>query len=106
MLQGAPPSERGDLYAVGVIAYELLGGSYPYPRTNALTLSLEIANTALPRPSDPVDSHLRPILERLLAKRPEDRCRDAAEVIAALAVALDQPLALETVVTRESFLQS
>ena len=106
MLQGAPPSEQCDLYAVGVIAYELLVGSYPYPQNSALTLSLEIAGTPLPRPSDPVDSRFRPILERLLAKHPEDRCRDAAEVIAALAVALDQPLAVETVVTRESFLQS
>src|SRR5437879_6322632 len=106
MTQGAPPSEQCDLYAVGVIAYELLVGSYPYPQNSALTLSLEIAGTPLPRPSDPVDSRFRPILERLLAKHPEDRCRDAAEVIAALAVALDQPLAVEMVVTRESFLQS
>jgi tetratricopeptide (TPR) repeat protein len=105
-IRGEAPSERCDLYALGMIAYELVTGRYPFDEANAARLSMEIGDTSLPRPTDAVDRRLRPILERLLAKRPEHRYGDASEVIAAFAVALDLPLIDETVVTRESFLQS
>src|SRR5262245_32644922 len=106
VLRGDAPSERCDLYALGMIAYELLTGAYPFPERDAAAVSHEIMHTPLPRPGDVVDPRLRPILQRLLAKQPADRYADAGEVIAALAANLDLPLAEETVVTRESFLQS
>ncbi len=32
VLAGEPPTEAADLYAVGLMAYELLTGQYPYNR--------------------------------------------------------------------------
>jgi predicted ATPase len=63
-------------------------------------------STLLPRPSDDVDPRLRPILAALLAKDPASRPPDADTVVAMLCAALDQAFALETVATRESFLQA
>jgi tetratricopeptide (TPR) repeat protein len=106
VLGGRAPSERCDLYALGMIAYELLAGRYPFHDADPVAVSHEILTAPLPRPTDALDPRLRPVLERLLQKRPEDRYADASEVIAALATALELPLLEETVVTRESFLQS
>lgn len=105
VLQGGGGSERADLYAFGMVAYELLAGGHPF-RDLAGGSVLGTLLTPLPRPTDVIDPRLRPVLEGLLAKAPGDRYRDASEVIAALASALDQPFAAETVSTRESFLQS
>jgi hypothetical protein len=65
-----------------------------------------VLDTPLPRPDDALDPRLRPILARLLAKRPDERYRDAEEVIAAFETALDQLLVAETIATRESLLQA
>jgi tetratricopeptide (TPR) repeat protein len=89
-----------------MVAYELLTGSYPFGESDSVTLAARIVNTELPRPSDPIDARLRPILQRLLAKDPARRFADAAEVIVALGAALQQPIPVETVATRESFLQT
>ncbi len=104
VLQGARPDERADLYAVGMIAYELFAGRYPFAADEYLPLRL--INTPLPLPTDPIDARLRPILERLLAKNPDARFATAADAITALAAALDQPLPIETVATREGILQT
>jgi tetratricopeptide (TPR) repeat protein len=108
MWRGEAASPRTDLYAVGLIALELLTGSYPFTfkRDDLLSLQQDIQETELPRPTDEVEPRLIPVLKKLLSKRPEDRHQDATEVIAALAVALGQPLSAETVTTRESFLQA
>ncbi len=106
MLRGEPVSPQSDLYAVGTMALELLSGRYPFPIDDVFRLQQQICETALPRPEDEVDERLEPILRRLLAKRPADRYADASDVIEALAEALRERLQVETVSTRESFLQA
>jgi tetratricopeptide (TPR) repeat protein len=106
VLRGEPVTHRADLYALGMIAYELFVGAYPFDQADAIDLHEQILYTTLPRPADEVDERLRPVLARLLAKQPDDRYDSAAEVIATLAAALELPLAVETVATRESFLQA
>src|SRR5262249_15978406 len=106
LLRGAPPSRQSDLYAVGMIAYELFTGEYPFKVDSAAQLHEALLNTPLPRPQDPVDSPLRPLLERLLARQPAARYQAAEQVLAALASAFGRPLIVETVATRESFLQT
>jgi tetratricopeptide (TPR) repeat protein len=99
LMQGKPPTEQSDLFAVGVVAHELFSGRHPFrtPR----------ARSDKPGARDgEIDPRLQPVLNRLLATRPGDRYREASEVIGELASALDLPLSSETVATRESFLQT
>jgi tetratricopeptide (TPR) repeat protein len=106
ILQGAPASEGSDLYAFGLIAYEMLTGRYPFDTSSRLTLYRDILHTPLPRATDDLDERLRPIIERLLRKQPTDRYAAADQVIRDLAMALGQSLPVETVTTRESLLQA
>jgi hypothetical protein len=80
---GAAVSPRTDLYSVGVIAYELLTGRVPFDQPEApMAIMLRHLNEDVPpllelRPE--LDPELAQWVERLLAKRPEDRPPDAAE---------------------------
>jgi eukaryotic-like serine/threonine-protein kinase len=106
VLRGEPITPRADLYAVGLITFEILAGQHPFAERDAARLYEEILHTILPRESDAVEPALRPVLRRLLAKDPAERFGAAGEVVLALAHALGQSLSEETVATRESFLQT
>ncbi len=104
LLQGQPPSKRSDLFAVGLIAAEMLLESYPYPFTQpgeliSLLLSGPPALEQIPEP-------LRPLIARLLATAPHHRPESAREVLSALSEATGTPMVLETDTTRESYLQA
>ena len=76
---------RADLYALGVVLYEILVGELPYNGTDALSTAL--AHLTEPLPELPVHhGRYQGVLRKLLAKDPADRFPDAA----ALLLALDQ----------------
>ena len=106
IIDGQAATVASDLYSFGMLSLELLSGRYPFPVGNVHKLLSHIRSCRLPRPEDRLDSRLRPVLERLLDRNPERRFPSAAEVIEAFAKALGQPMAVETVATRESFLQA
>ena len=106
VLRGEPAAERADLYAFGMIAYELFLGGDPFAGMDGASLHQYLLSATLPRDDDELDDRLRPLLRGLLACRPEDRLASAAEVLRSLAATLGQPLAVETIATRESFLQA
>ncbi len=101
---GFPASKASDLYAVGVIAYELFTGECPFQAESFAGLRAAVLEGApdLSR----VDPRIAPVVARLLAKDASHRYADAAEVMAALADATGQSLRVETAHTRESFLQA
>ncbi|AKJ05532.1 serine/threonine protein kinase [Archangium gephyra] len=130
LLQGEAPSELSDLYAVGVIAHELFVGRHPdAPRGRhgggaGGSLELDLAWFAAQSPTqelqealemtahqdsegvEGLEPQLARFLRKLLAFAPRDRFQSAEEAIAALREAVGQPLPVETVATRESFLQA
>ena len=78
-IRGDRVDARTDLYALGIMLFELSSGLAPFdsPRINELlTLHLEAPVPHL----DEAPPDLAALVHRLLAKRPEDRCQSATEV--------------------------
>lgn len=74
---------RADLYALGVVLYEILVGKLPYNGTDALSTAL--AHLTEPLPELPIEhGRYQDILRGLLAKDPNERYADAAALLAAL----------------------
>jgi serine/threonine-protein kinase len=90
-LVGARVDHRADMWAVGVILYELLAGKRPYEADTITSLVYKIVHEPLP-PLDPlalgVPAALVAIVHRALAKDPDGRFRDLAEMAGAIEVAM------------------
>lgn len=106
VLEQAPASEAADLYAVGVIGYELFTGAHPF-ETGNLSRLIDAILDEMPDFTHPnIPPALAPVLERLMAKEPAQRYASAEETIHAFSQAMGLALAQETKETRESFLQA
>jgi len=103
---GEPYSRASDLYAVGVIAYELFTGQFPYMETNLAAMLGDIMNKTVDSGAAGVEPALALVLNRLLYKSRSDRYQLATDVIADLSAAAELPIPVETVEIRESFLQT
>ncbi|MDR0432009.1 MAG: protein kinase [Bifidobacteriaceae bacterium] len=77
---GKPATPAGDMYALGIIAYECLAGSRPFNQGGDVDIAL--AQVRQPPPPLPgwVDPPLRELVERLLAKDPAERPATCGEL--------------------------
>jgi tetratricopeptide (TPR) repeat protein len=105
ILREQPATEATDLYSLGLIAYELFAGHYPFPYTSPDTY-LHAALNELPPDIEAVSPKLNAVIQRLINKDPDGRYASAIETIAALTSAANLPLPQETIDIRESFLQT
>ncbi|MCU0622048.1 MAG: protein kinase, partial [Gemmatimonadales bacterium] len=78
---------RADIYAMGAMAYELLTGRPPFTGGTAQ----QVLMAHLTRPPEPMAAHragipaaVEQVVQRALAKRPEERFQTADELLAAL----------------------
>jgi eukaryotic-like serine/threonine-protein kinase len=87
--QGHAVSAASDIYAVGIVLYELLTGVVPFDGETAVTIALKQVSATPPPPSALVGTQAIPgeldaVVLRALAKDPGERFADAEEFIAAL----------------------
>jgi eukaryotic-like serine/threonine-protein kinase len=85
--RGDEATERSDIYACGIVLYEMLAGRPPFEGSNALAVANQHLNVPPPplvAPPGAVTLVLERAVERALAKDPEDRYADTAEMQAAL----------------------
>jgi tetratricopeptide (TPR) repeat protein len=104
LIQGRRGHRGSDLYAVGVMAYELFLESFPYDRNNLGTLAYEIVTKVVD--VSRLEAGLRGVVERLLAKDPEARYRRAKDALDALHGVATPAAPPEATELRESFLQA
>jgi serine/threonine protein kinase len=83
------PDARGDLYSLGVVLFEMLAGRVPFGGDNLPQILAAHRGNAVPRLPERLQRY-QPIIERLLAKNPQDRFPDAGQFLAALDGARDE----------------
>lgn len=86
-VRGEPCDIRSDLYALGVVFFELLTGHRPFENESAP--AVQIAHLTTPPPSLLAYQPSLPpacdgIVQKLLAKRPDDRYQNTAELLETL----------------------
>jgi serine/threonine protein kinase, bacterial len=89
-------SPRSDVYAVGIVAYELLTGQTPFTGDSALSIAYQRLDTDVPPPStmiNGVPAQFDELVRRATARDPADRYADAQDMGAELD-AIVQDLAL------------
>ena len=78
---GGEVDERGDIYALGVIFFEMLTGRKPYDGESAMSVIIQHRQGPLPQLPDEL-ARFQPCIERMMAKRPEDRFQSIDELLA------------------------
>ncbi len=106
ILQGMPATESSDLYAAGVIAYELFTQQALYNEPSIAQLIQQIIHRPASFAAADIGPALSDVLSGLLAKTPAQRYESAAAALAALRAAAGAGAQVESAAIRESFLQA
>lgn len=88
---GERGNERSDIYALGIMLYEILAGRVPFDADTPLAVLLKHINDPLPLPrqlNPAIPEAVEQVVLKALAKDPDDRYQRAADMGAALAAAL------------------
>jgi serine/threonine-protein kinase PpkA len=82
---GLPVDHRSDLYSLGVIFVEMLTGRRVFDAENAAGLIYQHVHGPIPQLPGKLAGY-QPIVDRLLAKKPDERFQSARELFAYIAI--------------------
>ncbi|MEE0880767.1 MAG: protein kinase, partial [Turicibacter sp.] len=105
LARGNLATERSDIYALGIILYELLTGDVPFKGEGAVNIALQHLEADMPSiklVNEELPNSLDNIISRCTCKLPSDRYRTVEELLTDLKSALanervDEPLLSESV---------
>jgi CRP-like cAMP-binding protein len=86
-IDGGPPDPRTDIYALGVVLYEMLAGHVPFAGREPMATLDAHRRDPPPRLPEAVPAAARAIVERALRKQPAERFGSAAEMGEAIGAA-------------------
>lgn len=81
---GRPATAAGDIYGLGVVAYEVLVGQRPFTGKTQVDIAFAHVNQPVPAIPETIDERVRTVVEQMLAKDPEQRPRSAASLARSL----------------------
>ncbi len=117
LLVHQPSTLTSDLYAAGLLAFEMITSTYPYEEVNTQQLLHDILSKSVDMTPLHMVAHQHGldevqrnrfvlIFERLLAKDPRARYTSAYEVIEELCITLNMPLPAENAAIRAGYIES
>ncbi|WP_390594634.1 bifunctional serine/threonine-protein kinase/formylglycine-generating enzyme family protein [Simiduia litorea] len=71
---------RSDIYSLGIVFYEMLTGSVPFKADEAVAIAIKHLTAPIPK-LPPQYSIYQNLLNKLLAKDPDDRCQRGKEIV-------------------------
>ena len=82
-----PVDQRSDIFALGLLAYEMLTGQRPFQEADAWTVMDLLTNQEIPDPSEimpELPDQLRQLILKACKREPDQRFQSMLEVIEAL----------------------
>ena len=94
---GQATDGRTDIYSLGIVLYEMLSGKVPFDAESTISILLKHINET-PPPIPGLSPAIQRVLDRALAKNPDDRFREPDELASAFNSALEDTSDASTLV--------